>query len=565
MDAPLPEAVAGVVRTTAGDDIDARVAEAVAQGAHLAISCAGSARNDDAIRLAASSLDADWGVGSVSLLDRAAIGSVEGSRGQLNPAIDRLTDTALDELLGRIDLRPLSIPSAGGSLVLLGRSALSRVPSLPPGEDLGVRLERWCAAVSARAFTHLLELRAAVALEPGNAPSPIAPVALPEPGDPALDGARLRVRAAARGLRVHIDGRTLEGAETGTEVHTLQLIRALARRPEVSYVGVNLRGSVPRYAAEILTDPRVHVIEGTGEWTPDLPQVDVFHRPYQPLSREDCALWRAIGARTACHMQDLITYLSPEYHPSVDAWRGWRTNVSRAVSSVDGVFTLSDYVRDQLLREGMRGEPDLVWSAPCGVDHMVTGAGAAAPPELSERRRPFALVLGSSYGHKNVDLAIAAVQDARGRGCDIEVVTAGRQVDGSEGGTAAQAVGVTHLGRNVSSAERNWLLANAALVLFPTSAEGFGLVPFEAAALGTPTVCVTFGALAEHLGELPVPTPDWSVESFARSILTIVGDRDAAAAQVGAISRAASRHTWDRTAGIVLRGYQEMLRRPARA
>ena len=45
----------------------------------------------------------------------------------------------------------------------------------------------------------------------------------------------------------------------------------------------------------------------------------------------------------------------------------------------------------------------------------------------------------------------------------------------------------------VEPAERNWLLANAACVLYPTSAEGFGLLPFEAASFGTPCVHVAFG------------------------------------------------------------------------
>ena len=38
----------------------------------------------------------------------------------------------------------------------------------------------------------------------------------------------------------------------------------------------------------------------------------------------------------------------------------------------------------------------------------------------------------------------------------------------------------------VTSEERTWLLGNAAAVLYPSSAEGFDFLPYEAAALNTP-------------------------------------------------------------------------------
>ena len=40
----------------------------------------------------------------------------------------------------------------------------------------------------------------------------------------------------------------------------------------------------------------------------------------------------------------------------------------------------------------------------------------------------------------------------------------------------------------MTDSELSWLYRHAALVLFPTLYEGFGLVPFEAAAAGTPCV-----------------------------------------------------------------------------
>ena len=91
---------------------------------------------------------------------------------------------------------------------------------------------------------------------------------------------------------------------------------------------------------------------------------------------------------------------------------------------------------------------------------------------------------------------------------------------GRDRGGAAERLGFVI--PDVSSAERNWLLKHAELVLYPTSAEGFGLIPHEAAAFGTPTVMVPFGPFAERLPDLPVAPPDWGVKTLADACLAAV-------------------------------------------
>ena len=51
----------------------------------------------------------------------------------------------------------------------------------------------------------------------------------------------------------------------------------------------------------------------------------------------------------------------------------------------------------------------------------------------------------------------------------------------------------------VSEAEKAWLFERSALVLYPSVIEGFGLVPFEAAAHGSPCMWAPVGSLGELL------------------------------------------------------------------
>ena len=57
---------------------------------------------------------------------------------------------------------------------------------------------------------------------------------------------------------------------------------------------------------------------------------------------------------------------------------------------------------------------------------------------------------------------------------------------------------------SVTDEEKTWLYERASLVLYPTGAEGFGLVPFEAAAHGVPCLSTRAGSLDEVLpADLP--------------------------------------------------------------
>jgi glycosyltransferase involved in cell wall biosynthesis len=106
-------------------------------------------------------------------------------------------------------------------------------------------------------------------------------------------------------------------------------------------------------------------------------------------------------------------------------------------------------------------------------------------------------------------------------------------------------------------------MRHARLVLYPTSAEGFGLVPFEAARFGTPTVGIRFAPLDEFNGP-PVWASGWTDLEIASAAGRLMESPDASADQVRATLQHADRYRWADTAAGLVAAYRSALSVPAR-
>jgi len=159
------------------------------------------------------------------------------------------------------------------------------------------------------------------------------------------------------------------------------------------------------------------------------------------------------------------------------------------------------------------------------------------------------LCLGTDFAHKNRDFAISVVDEVRNRGKETELIFAGLILDEKSSGESSE--NMKRLSKapwiktldSVSAQERDWLLANASVSIYPTSAEGFELVPFESAALGTPVVATNFGPLTELLSQ-QVNIASWSVNEYADAIISYLDSSDASHNQVMGIRESGKTLTW---------------------
>jgi glycosyltransferase involved in cell wall biosynthesis len=110
----------------------------------------------------------------------------------------------------------------------------------------------------------------------------------------------------------------------------------------------------------------------------------------------------------------------------------------------------------------------------------------------------------------------------------------------------------------VSDEDLRALYAEAAVFLFPSLYEGFGLPVLEAMAAGVPVVSSDRGALPEVIGrEGLIIDPEDSIAG-CRAVLKILGDPNLARDLSLSGNRRAREFTWERTGRLTVEAYREI-------
>jgi len=377
------------------------------------------------------------------------------------------------------------------------------------------------------------------------------------------------VLLASRGLdklSVTIDGRALGPSRAGTQVHAIELIAALGRTGRVALRVVTPPDLDPRASAALdEIDDLTQLPYEVAAREPQ-PATDIVHRPSQVFSTSDLLLLVPLGHRMVVTHQDLIAYRMPAYHDSVENWERYRRATQSTLSAADVVVFFSEHARGDALAEELV-DPATAVVVPIGVDHHVLATAPRAarrPPGLPDDGAPFLLCLGADLRHKNHTFAVevaAALRNAHGwRG---RLVFAGPT--GSTGAarpSVEDPAAIVRLGP-VAEAHKAWLLQHARAVVYPTIYEGFGLIPFEAGAAGTPCLFAPQTALAEVLPESATLVA-WDAQASAQAVAPLLREGPARSAHVGALRRAASRYRWDDTARALVGLYEHVLVAPPR-
>jgi len=350
-------------------------------------------------------------------------------------------------------------------------------------------------------------------------------------------------------MRIGVDGRAFASPAGGVRRYVTELysaVRALDPSVEIVAVGADDRtvlpvGVVRRGATPFPTN--------LGWMAASLPlavrgaALDVFHAPaYQ------APLW---GVRPlALTIHDVSYARHPEWHPyRNDPFR--RAFYRRSAQTADWIVTDSAFSRSEIAA-AYRISADRISVVPLAASSRFT-PGPFNPAALPRAvHHPYALHVGDLHVRRNLATALAAVLAVRRLGVPLTFVCAGvdRGIAAALRGDATRATDPDALvltGLLDDDALVN-LYRGAAMLLYPSRYEGFGLPVLEAMQCGVPVISARAASMPEIMGETGVLVDPLDVDAWSRAIVEILenGNRRKALSETGL--RRATEFSWTRTA-----------------
>ncbi|HVS05249.1 MAG TPA: glycosyltransferase family 1 protein [Candidatus Dormibacteraeota bacterium] len=366
-------------------------------------------------------------------------------------------------------------------------------------------------------------------------------------------------------MRIAVDAHMVGERETGNETYILNLLRGLASLP-----------SEDRY--QVLT-PRPDELRAMLTLPERFELVRIW--PSQALLRIPIAMPRAVRR----HRSDIlhVTYVAPPaarcatvvtvhdlsfaVYPQAVPWRTrliLTPLVPPSVRRASRVIAISEHTRADLIRR-YRLAPEKV-----AVIHLAPSSAFRPLPDARHQALPggvsdpFILAVGSLEPRKNllrlIDAFASLVSDVQFPG---KLVLVARQQPAAHPlvralrrhGLEDRVVFTGYL----SEAALNLLYNRAALFVYPSLYEGFGLPPVEAMASGCPVVASSASALPETLGNAAVLVDPTSTSALAGAMRSVL-ERDDLRRELRekGLRRAAS-YSWEKVARQTHAVYAEAL------
>ncbi|GAB3237257.1 glycosyltransferase family 1 protein [Kineococcus gypseus] len=258
---------------------------------------------------------------------------------------------------------------------------------------------------------------------------------------------------------------------------------------------------------------------------------------------------RGVAARSVLTVHDMLLFDRPQDFPTAKRHL-LRQPYAASLRGADVLACVSAATERRVLEWSPRLAGRTV------VAPLATGSAllsTPATPVAAVAGRPFALVVGDSQPRKNVATVVSAWQRVVQAHPDALLVLVGPPAWGREsygpGYPALTASGHVLQLTGIDDGTLRWCYENAAVVLAPSLAEGFGLPAVEALDLGAPLVTSLDAALVEASGAHAEHLPAHDVTAWAES-----------AADHLAVARDGSRRTprrartWDDVAADTVAG-----------
>ncbi len=212
---------------------------------------------------------------------------------------------------------------------------------------------------------------------------------------------------------------------------------------------------------------------------------------------------------------DMIHERFPQHFAANDPIAGWKR---RAVQRADHIICISQQTKTDLLEaygDVIRGK---VWVTYLGFDELACGTPSETATQFRQRvlggDAPYILYVGSRGGYKNFGSVLKAFGGSPRLRKDFRLLCFGGGPFTHEEQAHMAVAGVSD--RVVQLPGDDAVLSNcyrhAALFVYPSLYEGFGIPPLEAMSMGCPVVCSNVSSIPEVVGDAGAYFDPGSVE-----------------------------------------------------
>ncbi len=202
--------------------------------------------------------------------------------------------------------------------------------------------------------------------------------------------------------------------------------------------------------------------------------------------------------------------------------------------------------------------------------HVVHLAASPLPPanpagwrDVAGDGAPYLLAVGTIEPRKDYPGLVTAFAEVKAELPELRLVIAG----GSDRGTEALVRTIEGLGLSdsvirpgyVTNQQKADLFAGARALVYPSTYEGFGIVPLEAMMAGVPVVATAAGSVPEICGEAAMLVPVRDPSALAKAIQAVTTDEARREALILAGKAQAARFSWDRTVEQMVGVYHQVI------
>lgn len=243
----------------------------------------------------------------------------------------------------------------------------------------------------------------------------------------------------------------------------------------------------------------------------------------------------------------------------------YRLVIWLAIKRAKKIIAVSNYTKEDILRY-FKVKPEkieVIYEA--GLEVKMSNTRCPTPnkcPMLKFKiSKPYLLYVGNAYPHKNLERLILAFQRLiENYQMNYQLVLVG-QIDYfykrlQKNISSFQKIIFTDF---VSDQELDNLYRNAALYVFPSLGEGFGLPPLEAMARRLPVVCSQATCLPEILGPAAVYFNPLDINEIAEKIKLVLEDKSLQEDLIKKGLEQIKKYNWSKMAKETLETYQTVI------